>query len=137
MNEAKRALTVLLGMICALGLLAGCGGDPPAGKYCIYTIDGEPADEAVAASIKASGITTEEYLKITGLKSINESMTIELRSDGSAVETSGAMVTAEGTWRQDGDKIIFTTAGGDMELLLNDGKLTIHMGPTEMVFKKQ
>ena len=116
---------------------ANSGNDSPAGKYCIKTIDGKPAEEQMLLVLKEQGMTSEEYLKATGLKSLNEALTIELSKDGTAVQKAGNFTQNTGTWKQEGDTIIFTTATGKINLTLKGKELIVQFSPqSEWVFAK-
>ena len=116
---------------------ANSGNDSPAGKYCIKTIDGKPAEEQMLLALKEQGMTSEEYLKATGLKSLNEAFTIELGKDGTAVQKAGNVTQYTGTWKQEGDTIIFTTAAGETRWTLKGKELIDQNTPqSEWVFAK-
>ena len=137
MKHRKKVFAVLLFAVLLLAMFAGCGNDSPAGKYCIKTIDGKPAEEQMLLALKEQGMTSEEYLKATGLKSLNEAFTIELSKDGTAVQKAGNFTQYTGTWKQEGDTIIFTTATGKTRWTLKGKELICQNTPqSEWVFAK-
>lgn len=135
----KRIVAIALTVLMIAALFVGCGGgsDSPVGKYYIKSIDGKSVKDAMSES--AGGMDVEALLGLLGVKNIEELITLELKADGTA-EMASAMSTelnAQGTWTQEGSKIIITVDGDAQEFTLSGNELTGHTSDGDMVFFKK
>lgn len=131
----KRILSLLLAVLLAAALFAGCGllGSPE-GTYTVQTINGKSVKDYYTTVAK------EEYgVDLTGLLSLlgidlehpEELMSIVLKEDGTAEYRSGLLgdaKVASGTWKQEGGKLTLTLAGETKELDYRNGKITLELG---------
>ena len=143
MRHMKKIVLVLLAAVMIL-MLAGCGSTGPEGKWIIKSVDGQPFKEYLKKTIKeeyGDSITFEEYeaaLKERGYASVEEAVSIEFKSDGTAVAKRLAM-EYEGTWKLEGDTIIMDSDfAGHYEFKLKGKELILETPPNgQEVYVKQ
>jgi len=139
----KRIISIVLAALMVAAMLVACGSSGPEGKYVVKTIDGIAVEEAVKTQAEAMGIDLDAFLKQMNIEKAEEMITIELKSDGTAVMAVNlASSTSEGTWKQDGDKISITLTGatGESEtsdFTLSGNELTSQTGDQNYVFIKK
>lgn len=137
MKKTARILAVLLAFA-LLFALAACGSSGPEGKYVVKTIDGQSVDEAVEAAAKAANMSKDEFIKQMGIENIEEIVTLELKSDKTAImETKMFSYKGEGTWKQDGDKISITIEGDTSDFTLKGNELSNVTGEQKYVLIKK
>ena len=136
----KRVFAIVLAMLVVVSVFAGCSKKAgPEGKYIVKTIGGMTVEEAFSSMLSeyGDGQTIEDLLKEAGIESIDEFMTIELKSDGKAVVDVALDEPSEGTWKQDGNKIIVTVDGDPVEFTLNGNELSFKEDEMDYVFIKK
>ncbi|MBR0232088.1 MAG: hypothetical protein IJQ53_07685 [Clostridia bacterium] len=132
-----RAIALALVVLTAIVCLAACSTKPE-GKYVLKTIDGQTPEEAVKKVAEALGISAEDFLKQAGIDKFEEIYTIELLADGKAKIVAGMFdSTIEGTWKQDGDKIIITADDQPATFTLKGKELETVDGEQKYVFVKK
>ncbi len=132
-----RAIALALVVLTAIACLAACSTKPE-GKYVLKTIDGQTPEEAVKKVAEALGISAEDFLKQAGIDKFEELYTSELFADGKAKIVAGMFdSTTEGTWKQDGDKIIITADDQPATFKLNGKELENVDGEQKYVFVKK
>lgn len=124
MKRVFSIVSIALVVMIIAALLVACGG--PEGKYVTKSIDGKNVEDSLKESADAAGMSADEVLKQMGIKSAEEVLTIELKSDKTAVLNYNMFSTTQkGTWAQDGDKIkitiddvtrTFTLKGNDLSI---------------------
>ena len=113
--------------------MAACGSDNSkyAGTYKMESI--EEAGELVKVQDYI-----DELEELLG-EEVEFSMTLTLGSDGSfkmASNILGETEEAEGSWTADGDKLKLTIDGETEVATYEDGKLTMEMDGTHLIFAK-
>ena len=141
MKCLKKAIAVMLAIVLALALFAGCGKSSPVGKYYIKSINGVNISEYLSAMIEESGISLEDFLTVCGIKSLDEYMTLEVKDDGSLVTTdagAGGTDLPVGSWKQEDGKIIIDFGDGiAQEATLNGKELTLKDNGIETVLVRK
>jgi len=139
----KRIIALALAVLMAAAMFAACGGSSgPEGKYVVKSINGEtPQDQLqkmVDEKTVESASSVEDLLKVFGVDSVEEIVTMELKSDGTAVmEAKMFSLSAEGTWEKDGDKINITIDGSTATFTLNGNELSNDQGDPKYVLVKK
>lgn len=132
----KRIIALGMTILLIAALLVGCGG--PEGKYVVKSIDGQSVEEALKSSADLSGMSVDDMLKQMGVDSAEEIVTLELKSDGTAVmEVKMFSTTKEGKWEKDGDKITITIDDQAAEFTLKGNELHSESGDQKYVFVKK
>ncbi len=134
----KRALSLALTLLFAALLLAGCGGTDPAGHYVLKTIDGVPVESTLLKDL-GEDAKLADILPLLGIESIDDYMTIDLKSDGSALVTVMIEDKTEATWKQEGDKIVLTPDDGSEaeEIAIKGNELSLRLDGQDLVFVKK
>ena len=123
MKRVISIVSIALVVLMLAASLVACGG--PEGKYVVKSIDGKTVDEALKASAEAAGMSTDDFLKQVGVDKAEEVMTIELKSDKTAVFDIKMFSTKkEGTWTQEGDKVKITIDGQTESFTLKGNELS-------------
>jgi predicted small secreted protein len=137
----KRSIALILAVLLIVSLFAGCGGaSGPEGKYVAKTINGQTVEDYFKSVLEEEdvGMTLEEFLEMVGLKSLDDYMTIELKSGGTAVVTVAMEdEVSTGTWKQSGNTITITVDGEDEVFTLNGKQLSATLGDGSYVFEKK
>ena len=136
----KRIIALTMAVLMIAALLAGCSG--PEGKYVVKTIGGTEVKEALEQSLTQSGseMTLDEYMKKVDVESADEIITIELKSDGTAILATALYETKteqEGKWEKNGDTIKITIENEVSEFTLKGNELTSQTGEPQYVFVKK
>ena len=123
MKRVISIVSIALVVMMIAALLVACGG--PEGKYVVKSIDGKAVEDALKESAEASGMNVDDFLKQMNVKSAEEIVTIELKSDKTAIfEIKMFSSKQEGTWKQDGDKINITIEGETQTFTLKGNELS-------------
>lgn len=135
----KRIISLALVVLAVAAMLVACGGSSsPEGKYVVKSIDGQAVEDAVKQAAEAAGMSAEDFLKELGVASAEEIVTLELKSDSTAVMAVNMFsTTVEGTWKQDGNKITLTIDGTDGVFTLSGNELSGDDGDQAYVFVKK
>ncbi len=132
----KRVIALTMAVLMIAALLVACGG--PEGKYVVKSIDGKTVDEAIKESAEAAGMSVDDMLKQMGINSADEIVTLELKSDGTAVmEVKMFSTTKEGKWEKNGDKITITIDDQPSNFTLKGNELHSEDGDQKYVFVKK
>lgn len=131
----KRIISLILVALLVAALFVGCSKSDPVGTY---KIDMDSMIEATKKeSDKAKDMSDEEIkdlLKTVGMT--EDSMSLEIKKDGTFVlDLSGDKT--EGKWKLDGSKITLTVDNDPLECDYEDGKITMDMGGTTLIFVKK
>ena len=134
----KRALSLALTLLFAALLLAGCGGTDPVGHYVLKTIDGVSVEQSLMKDM-GEDAKLADILQLLGMDSVDDYMTIDLKSDGSAVVAVMIDDRTEATWKQEGDKIVITPDDGSEseEIAIKGNELSFRADGQDLVFVKQ
>ena len=135
----KRIIAIALVAIMILALLASCGGSSDAaGTYTVKTIGGQTVEEALKAELGEYGaaLDLDSILSMLGIDSLEDYMTMELKSDGTA-ETSFAGQSQTGTWKQDGSTVTITFDDDSQEFTLSGNELSAETDGVEYVFVRK
>ncbi|MBQ6274691.1 MAG: hypothetical protein IJK63_10790 [Oscillospiraceae bacterium] len=131
----KRGIAILLALVMTVALLAGCGGSSdPTGRYVVKTIAGQPVEEYFKSML---GEDADFALQMFGVSSYEELMTVELKSDGSAVATLAGEAAETGTWKQDGDQITITIQDDPATFTLKGNELSYKEDGQDYVLVKK
>ena len=132
----KRVIALTMAVLMIAALLVACGG--PEGKYVVKSIDGKAVDEAIKESAEAAGMSVDDMLKQMGINSADEIVTLELKSDGTAVmEVKMFSTSKEGKWEKNGDKITITIDDQPSNFTLKGNELHSEDGDQKYVFVKK
>lgn len=133
----KRVISIALVVLFVAALLVGCGGSSdPVGSYKIKSVGGKAIKDMINDELEGSGMSVDDYLKMVNIDSLEDMITLELKSDGTAAFTiSGTAET--GTWKQEGDKLTITIDGDAQEAKLSGSELTFKVDNQEYVFTKK
>lgn len=132
----KRVIALTMAVLMIAALLVACGG--PEGKYVVKSIDGKTVDEAIKESAEAAGMSVDDMLKQMGINSADEIVTLELKSDGTAVmEVKMFSTSKEGKWEKNGDKITITIDDQPSNFTLKGNELHSEDGDQKYVFVKK
>ena len=132
----KRIIALTMAVLMIAALLVACGG--PEGKYVVKSIDGKTVDEAMKESAEAAGMSVDDMLKQMGVNSAEEIVTLELKSDSTAVmEVKMFSTTKEGKWEKNGDKITITIDNQPSDFTLKGNELQSEDGDQKYVFVKK
>ncbi|MBQ6031338.1 MAG: DUF4923 family protein [Oscillospiraceae bacterium] len=131
----KRIISLLLVTLLVAALFVGCSKSDPVGTYKI------DMDSMIEAMKKESGELKDksneeikDLLKQTGMS--EDAFGLEIKDDGKfTLEYAGEK--EEGTWKLDGSKITLTVDNDPLECDYEDGKITMDMGGTTLVFVKK
>lgn len=136
----KRIVALVLVLLLVVSVFTACGGSSLEGVYKVREIDGKEPLAYFTEQAEEYEMDVETVLGFLGLDtdSLGELITIELKSGGTAVVSSKMTEeeNAEGTWKQDGEKIIVTIDGEDQEFTLKDGKLIVELEGMSMTLAK-
>lgn len=139
----KRVISLALAVLMIAALLVACGGSTssdPVGKYIVKTIDGKTVEDALSESLGENGVASsiEDLLKMVGVDSVEDLITLEIKSDGTAaLDFELFSSNMEGTWKQDGNKITITIDGDAAEFTMDGNELSSEMGDQKYVFIKK
>ena len=131
----KRIISLLLVTLLVAALFVGCSKSDPVGTYKI------DMDSMIEAMKKESGELKDksneeikDLLKQTGMS--EDAFGLEIKDDGKfTLEYAGEK--EEGTWKLDGSKITLTVDNDPLECDYEDGKITMDMGGTTLIFVKK
>jgi hypothetical protein len=131
----KRTISLILVALLVAALFVGCSKSDPVGTYKI------DMDSMIEAMKKESGELKDksneeikDLLKQTGMS--EDAFGLEIKDDGKfTLEYAGEK--EEGTWKLDGSKITLTVDNDPLECDYEDGKITMDMGGTTLVFVKK
>lgn len=123
----KRKLVLLLAlvMLCS-AVLTACGSGKLEGTWKLDSIDAGDSEEAKAGAAMAMAFMS--------------SMEMEFKKDGVMIMRLGTgdeKEESEGTYTQDGNKVIMTSEGQDQEAKLDGNKLIMEEEGLSLVFKKK
>jgi len=135
----KRTVSLIMAVMFVLVMVTGCGGgSSAAGKYYIKAIDGEDIEAALMAELgEEEGFTIDDYLELLGISSLGEMMTIELKSDGTAVIVEVGEDDTIGTWKQNGNTITITADDDPVDFILNGNELSYDEDGSGYTFVKK
>lgn len=133
----KRFVAIAAAVLLMAALFAGCGSSSAAGKYVLKSMDGQDVNEALKADLEEVGMSLDEYLELFEIETLEEFMTVELKSDGNAVVSVAGEDEDTGTWEQDGDKVIITIDDESVTFTLNGNELSAEIDEQEYVFVKK
>ena len=131
----KRIISLLLVTLLVAALFVGCSKSDPVGTY---KIDLDSMIEAKKKeSDKTKDMSNEEIKDLMKQAGISEdAFGLEIKDDGKfTLEYAGEK--EEGTWKLDGSKITLTVDNDPLECDYEDGKITMDMGGTTLVFVKK
>ena len=131
----KRTISLILVALLVAALFVGCSKSSPAGSYKI-DMDSmiKAAKEESEAAKSMSDAEIRELLEKTGIT--EDAMGLEIKDDGKfTIDFAGDK--EEGTWKLDGSKITLTVDNDPLECDYEDGKITMDMGGTTLVFVKK
>lgn len=131
----KRTISLILVALLVAALFVGCSKSDPVGTYKI------DMDSMIEAMKKESGELKDksneeikDLLKQTGMS--EDAFGLEIKDDGKfTLEYAGDK--EEGTWKLDGSKITLTVDNDPLECDYEDGKITMDMGGTTLIFVKK
>lgn len=129
----KRFVAITAAVLLIAALFVGCGGSDPTGKYVVKTIGGQSLEDALSES----GFSVEDYLDLLGIESLEEFMTVELKSDGKAILGMSGEEDEIGTWKQDGNDVTITFDDEPLTFKLNGNELSVEMEGEQYVFVKK
>ena len=137
----KRIVAIALAAIMVLVFLAGCGGgsaEDAAGTYTVKSIGGKSVEDAIKEELGEYGaaLDLDSILSMLGIDSLEDYMTMELKSDGSAV-MSVAGNDETGSWSQSGSKVTITFDDDPQEFTLSGNELSAETDGVEYVFVKK
>ena len=136
----KRIVALTLAVLLVAALFAGCSGSSssPAGSYVLTGMNGKTVEEALQEEM-GDLMSIEDLLGMLGIESMEELMTLELKSDGTAVMSSKMTdeASANGTWTQDGNKIIITVDDEPVEFTMEGNTLTGAEDDMTLTFTKK
>ncbi len=123
----KRIACLLLGIVTALVLLAGCGGGkggaaPVVGDYKLASVE-----------VEGMSIDVDQYAEMSGQTDLEMSISIK---DGGEFSMDVAGQQAEGTWEYEEPVCTLTVDGDPMDCEYADGKLTMDFDGMKMIFEK-
>lgn len=128
----KRVISIALVILLVASLFVGCSGNGVTGTYRLKTINGMDVGEFFNTFIAAFGGENVDF-------KAEDLMVMTLKDDGK-VEVSSHLddeaETLEGTWKQEGDKVIITLQDEAQEFTLKDGSLVIEQDGMSMVLSK-
>lgn len=135
----KRVISITLVILMTAALLVGCGSSSgPEGSYVLKSMNGKNVEELFQSGAEAEGVSVEELLKSSGISKAEELITMELKSGGTAVMKEAIFgTTSNGTWKQDGSKIIVTIDGTDTAFTLSGNELSYSAEGQEYVLIKK
>ena len=142
----KRIISIALVVLMLAALLSACGSDSstananPEGKYVTKTINGKDPVDALKDELKDSGLDmdVDAFLGMLGVDSLEELITLELKSDGTAYFVSGMLgADANGTWTQNGSTIAITIDGETVDFTLSGSELKFTIEDQEFVLVKK
>ena len=123
----KKMAILLLGIIAAVAVLAGCGGKKEAGSPVV--------GDYKLASVESGGMTVDvdEYKEMMGDDSLD--MSISIKSDGTfSIDAAGQ--SGEGTWEYKEPVCTLTIDGEPQECQYEDGVLTMDFSGVKMNIEK-
>ena len=137
----KKTLMVLLVLVLALAMLAGCGGKDK-GSDSGSSTPAAPEGKYALTSIKMDGADATPFLAMAGITA--ENMYLDFSNNGN-VKLSFMGMEGEGTFKVDGTKLTITVEGSDMDFVFDNNKITLAQNGEqatagfenmEMVFEK-
>ncbi len=135
----KRIIAIALVAIMVLVVFASCGGSSDAaGKYTVKSVNGKSVEDAIKESLGeyGEGLDIDTILSLAGIDSLEDYMTMELKSDGT-VESSMAGVSQTGTWSQSGNTVTITIDGDAQEFSFNGTELSASAEGIDYVFVRK
>lgn len=115
----KKSISIVLVFVMSAMLLVGCGGSSgAAGTY-----------KMTKAEMNGQEMDMDTLSETLGGQTMEA--TITLKDDGNAemaVNVLGQEQSANGTWKEDGDKIVITANGEEQSMEYKDGKLYVDSG---------
>ena len=164
MKRLSRILALLMTMLFAAGLLAGCGGKSLKGKYTAVYDMKDYLNQGLGGAATVDSVNMEFYLDIQDGEKYHlytdENQVKEVLTDAMSEAFEGVMTkdqvkdlidqmdtsefnkSDEGTYKVDGDKITFTSNDGSSQdgTIGGDGNITVKLKDgamnAELVFKK-
>lgn len=131
----KRIISLILVTLLVAALFVGCSKSDPVGTY---KIDMDSMIEATKKeSDKTKDMSNEEIKDLLKQAGISEdSIGLEIKDDGKfTLEYAGDK--EEGTWKLDGSTLTLTVDNDPLECDYEDGKITMDMGGTTLIFVKK
>ena len=134
----KRFIAIAMVVLITGIMLASCGGSSASaeGKYVVKTMNGKTIEEAIKDEVGDSSIDVSSILSMFGISSLEEYVTIELKSDKTATITLMGE-DEDGTWTQSGSKVTVTVDGDDQEFTLSGNELSAELDGASFVFVKK
>lgn len=131
----KRIISLILVALLVAALFVGCSKSDPVGTYKIDMDSMIKAMKEETDELKdKSDEEIKELMKQLGMS--EDAFGLEIKDDGKfTLEYAGEK--EEGTWKLDGSKITLTVDNDPLECDYEDGKITMDMGGTTLVFVKK
>ena len=136
----KRIVALALVLVLVAAAFASCGGSANAeGTYVVKSIGGQTLEEAVKAQMGGLGdsVDLDAYLKMMGIESLDDYMTLELKADGTASMTLAMQDIEAGTWKQDGNNVTITVEDEPHVFTLDGNELKATIEGQEYIFVKK
>ena len=136
----KRIVALALVLVLVAAAFASCGGSANAeGTYVVKSIGGQTLEEAVKAQMGGLGdsVDLDAYLKMMGIESLDDYMTLELKADGTATISIVMQDAQEGTWKQDGNNVTITIDDEPQVFTLDGNELKASLDDQEYIFVKK
>lgn len=134
----KRVISITLAVLMIAALFAACGSSNPAGKYVVKSVNGQTMEEAIKEQAGQSGVSVDDLLKQLNIDKVEDLITLELKSDGTAaMNVSLGGSSLEGTWKQDGESVEITLDGQSQKFTFKNNELSGSNGDQEYVFVKK
>lgn len=131
----KRIVSIALVVLMVAALFVGCSSNSVDGVYRIKTVNGKELKTYLTEELGGTEDQIEALLKMAGIDSLEDYMTITLNQDGT-VKAAMMGEESEGTWKLDGEKLTLTVDGEATECTYKDGKITVDMDGETMVLGK-
>ena len=131
----KRIISLILVTLLVAALFVGCSKSDPVGTY---KIDMDSMIEAKKKeSDKTKDMSNEEIKDLMKQAGISEdAFGLEIKDDGKfTLEYAGDK--EEGTWKLAGSTLTLTVDNDPLECDYEDGKITMDMGGTTLIFVKK
>ena len=136
----KRIVALALVLVLVAAAFASCGGSANAeGKYVVKSVNGQTLEEAIKAQMGELGdsVDLDAYLKMMGIESLDDYMTLELKADGTASMNLAMQDIEAGTWKQDGNNVTITVDDEPQVFTLDGNELKASLEGQEYIFVKK